>query len=150
MIRFFDASALAKRYVDEPQSEEARRFFAAGIPAASRLSEVELTSALVRRWRAGELSQAERDRALGMVREDFTALTVVELVPEVAALACRLLPRHALRAGDAVQLASCLYLERKLGRAVEFVGFDERLGEAAAQEGLAAPAAGSPPAPDSP
>jgi len=143
VIRFFDASALVKRYVEEPQSAEARRLLSAGIPAASRLSEVEITSALVRRWRAGDLSKEERDRALGAVREDFAALTVVELVPEVATLACRLFPRHPLRAGDAVQLASCLYLERKLGRAVEFVAFDERLGEAAAREGLASPAADS-------
>ena len=140
MIRFFDASALAKRYVEEPHAGEIRRLLSEGIPAASRLSEVEITSALIRRWRDGDLPEGERDRALDAVKEDFTALTVVELVPEVAALAGRLLLSHRLRAGDAVQLASCLYLKKKIGRAIEFVAFDGRLGEAAGREGLAAPA----------
>ena len=140
MIRFFDASALAKRYVEEPHSRDVRRLLAEGIAAASRLSEVEITSALIRRWREDELPEAERDRALDAVREDFTALTVVELAPEIVALARFLLLRHRLRAGDAVQLASCLFLRKRVGRAVDFVAFDGQLGEAAGREGLALPA----------
>jgi len=139
VIRYFDASALVKRYVEEPQGDAVRRLLQEGIPAASRLSQVEVASALVRRWREGDLSEGDRDRALDAVREDFAALNVVELVPEVAALAPRLLLRHRLRAADAVQLASSLYLKRKVGRAVEFVAFDGRLQEAAEREGLAAP-----------
>lgn len=137
MIRYFDASALAKRYVEEADSEQVRRFLSQGIPATCRLSEVEITSALIRRWREGDLGEDERDRALRAVREDFSALTVVELVPEVVALAGHLLLRHRLRAADAVQLSSCLYLRRKIGRAIELVAFDGRLGEAAGREGLA-------------
>ena len=143
MIRFFDASALVKRYVDEPQAETLRRLLGEGIPTASRLSQVEVASALVRRWREGDLSEEERDRALSAVREDFGALNVLEIVPEVAALAPRLLVRHRLRAADALQLASSLYLKKKVGRAVEFVAFDDRLAEAAAAEGLVSPAPAS-------
>ena len=136
MIRYFDASALVKRYVDEPEGEEVLRLLADAIPATSRLSEVEIASALIRRWREGDLSAAERDRALAALAADLAAMNVVELAPEISALAIRLLLRHGLRAGDAVQLASSSYLQRKVGRTVELVAFDRRLVEAAAREGL--------------
>lgn len=136
MIRYFDASALVKRYVDEPQGEAVRGLLASAIPATSRLSEVEIASALLRRWREGDLSAEERDRALTALAADLAAMNVVELGPEVSALAIRLLERHGLRAGDAVQLASSSYLQKKIGREVEFLAYDRRLVEAAAREGL--------------
>jgi predicted nucleic acid-binding protein len=58
------------------------------------------------------------------------------MIPEIAAQARALLARHPLRAGDAIQLASCLYLERELREAVPFVAFDQRLSDAARAEGL--------------
>lgn len=61
----------------------------------------------------------------------------MELTPELAAEAQALLFRHALRSGDAVQLASCLYLQREIGERVPFAAFDERLMNAARAEGLA-------------
>jgi hypothetical protein len=143
LIRYFDASALVKRYVDEPEGEEVERLLADALPATSRLSEVEIASALIRRWREGDLSAAERDRALAALAADLAVMNVVELAPEVSALAIRLLERHGLRAGDAVQLASSAYLQRKIGRTVEFLAFDRRLVEAAAREGLT-PASPSP------
>jgi predicted nucleic acid-binding protein len=54
----------------------------------------------------------------------------------VSADAQSLLLRHALRSGDAVQLASCLYLQRETGERVPFAAFDERLNDAARAEGL--------------
>ena len=38
--------------------------------------------------------------------------------------------------GDAVQLASCLYLQREMSQPLPFVAFDARLAEAARHEGL--------------
>jgi predicted nucleic acid-binding protein len=136
LIRYFDASALVKRYVDEPEGMEVERLLANAIPATSRLSEVEIASALIRRWREGDLSAAERDRALAALAGDLAAMNIVELAPEVSALAIRLLERHGLRAGDAVQLASSAYLQKKVGKGIEFLAFDRRLNEAAAREGL--------------
>ena len=43
---------------------------------------------------------------------------------------------HALRSGDAVQLASCLYLQRELGQRVPLIAFDDRLNDAARAEGV--------------
>lgn len=113
-----------------------RRLLAAGQAAASRLSEVEVASALARRSREGAFSIRERDRALAAFMEDFAALIVVELTPEVAAGARDLLLRHRLRAGDAIQLASGLFLQRALRQPVPFVAFDDRLSSAARDEGM--------------
>lgn len=95
-----------------------------------------MASALTRRWREEAFGAAERDRALAALASDLTALTVVELVPAIAESARGLLLRHALRAGDALQLASCLYLREAVGETVAFAGFDDRLTGAAAKEGL--------------
>jgi hypothetical protein len=38
-----------------------------------------------------------------------------------------LLQRHSLRAGDAVQLASCLQLRDELDEPITLVAFDDRL-----------------------
>ena len=135
-MRYFDASALAKRYVRETGSVKVRRLLSAGIPATSRLSEVEIASALMRRTREGALSQEQRDRALAALDNDLAAMLLIELSPEVVTRAQALLRRHVLRAGDAIQLASCLHLKDELGEEVAMVAFDERLNAAARLEGV--------------
>ena len=67
---------------------------------------------------------------------DLPALAVVEMIPDITAEARALLVRHPLRAGDAIHLASCLYLQRELREPVPFVAFDQRLLEAARSEGV--------------
>jgi predicted nucleic acid-binding protein len=114
----------------------ARRLLKADPAATSRLSEVEVTSALVRRAREGAFPVEERDRALASLADDFATLIIVELTPEITGDARALLFRHRLRTGDAVQLASCLYLQRELSQSLPFVAFDDRLTEAAREEGL--------------
>jgi predicted nucleic acid-binding protein len=136
MTRYFDASALAKRYVRERGSTWVRRLLAAGRAATSRLSEVEVASALVRRERDGALTRRQRDRGLATLKDDVTALVIVELTSDITAAAKALLLRHQLRAGDAIQLASVLYLCRELEVSVPLVAFDERLVSAARAEGL--------------
>ena len=125
-----------KRYVREPGAVAVRRFLKSDSGAASRLSEVEVASALVRRAREGAFTVAERDRALASLADDLATLIIVEFTPEITADARALLTRHRLRAGDAVQLASCLYLQRELSQPLPFVAFDDRLAEAAGHEGL--------------
>jgi uncharacterized protein len=113
-----------------------RRLLKGDPGAASRLSEVEVASALVSRAREGSFTVKERDRALASLADDLATLIIVEFTPEITAAARALLLRHRLRAGDAVQLASCLYLQRELGEPIPFVAFDDRLAEAARHEGL--------------
>ena len=125
-----------KRYVREPGATLVRRLLKTDPGAASRLSEVEVASALVRRARDGAFTEKERDRALASLANDLATLVIVEFTPEITTEARALLLRHRLRASDAVQLASCLYLQREMGQPLPFVAFDARLAEAAQDEGL--------------
>jgi len=136
VIVYVDASALAKRYVREAETETVNLVLESELPVISRLTEVEVVSALARRCREGALPAGERDRALEALRRDLATLHVVEITAPVARLGCELLLRHALRAGDALQLAACLFLRDSVGRPVAFLAYDDRLGRAAAAEGL--------------
>ncbi|MBI3493169.1 MAG: type II toxin-antitoxin system VapC family toxin [Acidobacteria bacterium] len=136
MIRYFDASALVKRYVREPGSSTVRRCLRSDRAVTSRLSEVEVVSALARLTREKAISDRERDRGLQRLADDFQRLWVVELIPEVVTLARALLARRALRAADAIQLASCLYIRNELSEPVPLVVYDDRLANAAIAEGV--------------
>jgi len=133
-MRYFDASALAKRYVREKGSLKVRRLLASERPATSRYSAVEVASALARRVREGAVSGEDCARALAALRQDLTAMLLVELTTEVVTRALSLLQRHSLRAGDAVQLASCLQLRDELEEPITLVTFDDRLTAAARKE----------------
>jgi uncharacterized protein len=130
---------LVKRYVREPETDFVRRLLSVGTAASSRLSEVEISSAVVRRCRGGAISPKSRDAILSVLREDFATLYVVEFSAVISRLCHDLLVRRSLRAGDAIQLASCIHLRDQLGQPTEFVAYDRRLNEAAAAEGLEVP-----------
>ena len=125
-----------KRYVDEKGSAGVRAILGRRPVATSRLSEVEVASALARRCREGTLAQRDLDRALSALHADIRAIALVELVAEVTQAAIGLLARHSLRTGDSIQLASCLYLRRQTTEEVRLLAFDARLNEAARGEGL--------------
>ncbi len=136
-MRYFDASALAKRYVREKGSVKVRRLLSSDLAATSRYSAVEIASALARRAREGAVSHEDRERTLAALQVDLGAMLIVELTAEVVIRAQALLQRHSLRAGDAVQLASCLRLREELEDDVSLVAFDERLVAAARKERIA-------------
>ena len=133
---YFDASALAKRYVREKGSLKVRRLLGSGVPVTSRYSAVEIASALARRVREGAIPAEDGERALAALNEDLTAMLVVELTPAIVTRAQTLVRRHPLRAGDAVQLASCLELGDELEEPITLVAFDDRLAAAARKEKL--------------
>jgi hypothetical protein len=112
------------------------RLLTTGGAATSRLSEVEIVSALARRARDGDIAPADSHRAIVALSADLAALHIVELLSEVTTQARALLQRHALRAADAIQLASCLYLAEQLGEPIPLVAFDNRLRAAARAEHL--------------
>ncbi|MCC7537132.1 MAG: type II toxin-antitoxin system VapC family toxin [Deltaproteobacteria bacterium] len=135
MIRYFDASAFAKRYIHSEGSRDVNRWLRAHGAATSRLTEAEISSALARRVRDGTLSARARARALDLLRSDLRRVHVVELLPAVVEGVHDLLERHPLRAADALHLAAALALHARLGR-TQFVVYDQRLAEAARAERL--------------
>jgi predicted nucleic acid-binding protein len=136
-VRFFEASAIVKRYVRERQRTEVRRLMRVGEMAVSRLSEVEVISAFARVARETVMSHTQRDRAAAAFVADLDSWHVVEVTPEVTATARRLLMQHSLRSGDAVQLASALILQAGIGQALlAVVAYDQRVLDAARAEQL--------------
>jgi predicted nucleic acid-binding protein len=131
-----------KRYVDEPGSDRVRTLLQRHRVATSRLSEVEVASALARRSRERTLDRRDLDRALSALRDDIHVIAVVEVVPAITQAAIGLVARHPLRTGDSIQLASCLHLQRQVRDEVHLLAYDERLNTAGRAEGLVLATAG--------
>jgi len=137
VIQFLDSSALVKRYIQERGSELIRSLVSRRRDiATSRLSYVEISAALFRRARAGDLSEESVKRHVGRLARDLEEVQIVEIRPPVLELAVELVQRHPLRAYDAVQLASALRLVRGAGLPVAFVCADSALSRAAGREGM--------------
>lgn len=136
-MRFFDSSAVVKAYQTEVHSAQVRGWLAAPDVATSRLTDVEVASALSRLAREGAMSADRVHDALFSFRADVRKWQVVELTPDVVSIATRLLGQHPLRASDAIQLASALVLQHELGLPLDaFVVYDRRLADAARREHL--------------
>lgn len=135
-MRYFDASAVVKRFVREPGSADVDRWLRELVPATSRITLVEIVSAAARRARAGELSQKSLHRVRTALEADGRRYTLIELTSHIATRAQDLSVARALRANDAIQLASALALRDRIGRPMAFVCYDERLCAAARAEGL--------------
>jgi predicted nucleic acid-binding protein len=137
VITYVDASALVKRYVTEPWSEQTAELTAtAAAVATSLVSRAEVAAALARAARGGLL--AERDarrvqRTFAAEWPDFIRLPVTEaVVMRAQALAWD----HSLRGYDAIQLASGLNWQESVGADILFATFDRPLWKAAREAGL--------------
>jgi predicted nucleic acid-binding protein len=109
----------------------------AGAVMVSRLSVVEVASAIHRRTRGGLLPLRARDAALGALLGDAETWNFIELTDRVADRAVLLMGRHGITSGDAIQLASALAARDDVGGEFgRFVAYDARLLAAARTEGL--------------
>ena len=141
---YFDASALSKRYVEEPGTDWVRGLTASAADntiLTARITMVEVYSALARRRREGSVPDADcLVAAQAFTQHCTTEYELVELDEAAVKLARDLLDRHSLRANDAIQLASALIAETVLIAAglphLMFISSDQRLNAAAAGEGL--------------
>lgn len=136
-MRFWDSSALIPLIIQETSTNAQRQLLVQDQDIAFWWgSETECHSALNRRFRDGSLSIDELQYSRQLLREVLARS--LEIVPTGAlkASACRLLAVHPLRAADALQLAASL--EWVQGNPInrEIVCLDERLRQAAKQEGF--------------
>jgi uncharacterized protein len=128
---------LVKRYVEERGSDVVRSLLRKkGEVAVSRVTAVELSAALARRAREGSVALDVAQRQAQRFLADLAHLRVVEVRPALVERAADLVWRHALRAYDALQLASGLLLRDTTGLALTFICSDGDLRDAAAAEGL--------------
>ncbi|HEX4609292.1 MAG TPA: type II toxin-antitoxin system VapC family toxin [Urbifossiella sp.] len=140
---FFDTSAISKHYQAETGTAKVDALLSVGGTGQliSRLSVVELHSALAKKVRTGHLSQGDFLLLARRFRGDVATrrLRVVRLLVAHFQSAERLIRRigltQNLRTLDAVQLAVALSLNEP-GRPITFVCADHALCAIAAAEGL--------------
>lgn len=135
MALYLDTSALVKLYVEEAGSADVRRFLdQAPRIMTSRMTYVEARAAFARRCREGALSRGYYAQIIRDLEHEWQAYVLLEVTEPIIRTAGDLAERHALRAYDALHLATALSVRREAQ--LEFVGADERLIAAAAKEGL--------------
>lgn len=137
MVRFWDTSALVPLVVEEAPSTACRRLLRdKATIAVWALTRTEMTSAVWRRRRAGDLEASAMQRVLERIAAlaaHWTEITDLDLVRDRAE---RLLGQHALRSADALQLAAALVLTRERPRNHDLVTADGDLACAAISEGF--------------
>ena len=138
MAAFADASALVKRYVDEAGHDLLDPGSALVVSALSR---VEVASAIRRKERLGELAPDLSSLLCAVVDADFEqrrpgAPVSLSVTSDMLRHAAQLTGRHALRSGDAIQLAAALEAREQVPACDSIICFDARLRAAAADEGF--------------
>jgi len=136
-VRYWDASALVPLIVVETDTQLVRAWLSEDEAIVTWIwSRTEVTSAIERRTRQGEISSSQRRQILE--RLDALASTWDEIsdVLAVRSKAEELLSRHPLRAADAGQLSAALLLQEYVGATLSFACLDQRLRAAALIEGL--------------
>lgn len=137
MILFCDTSALVKLYIAEDGSKATRRLAqAAEILSVSRIAWAEFHAAAAQRARMVPADEPGLDEARQALADQWADFLVVEVSQPVVELAGEYADLYALRAYDAVQLATASYLATKSGQDVKFACFDKRLNKAAAALGI--------------
>ncbi len=144
-VYFFDTSGIVKRYIREMGTawvQAVTAQTAGNLIFLARITAVEVTSAVTRRQRAGDISLADAATILGQFRLDLLSeYALIEITPSLLANAMRLAEIHGLRAYDAVQLGVAVELHsQRLGGGlppITLVSSDQELNTAARAAGLA-------------
>lgn len=132
MKTFFDSSAFAKRYVEEPGSQAVDSLCQGATEVAlSVLCVPEIISALNRRVREGLLTGREYTEIKQYLSQDIRDAVIVNLVPQVVSTCTKILESSPVRAADALQIACALEWDTEL-----FVSSDKRQISAARKAGL--------------
>lgn len=135
MIAYFDTSALVKLFLrDERGADVAARVWdASDVVFTSRIAYPEARAALAAAHRLGRLTAIALARARDALADVFVQLTVVELSAPLSESAGDVAERFALRAFDAVHLASALTIA---DAPTSLVTWDDQLANAARMAGL--------------
>lgn len=135
MIGYLDTSALVKLLLRDEDDRETARTLIAAMDASftSRIAYPEARAALAAARRAGRLAPRAYPSALRDLDRAVGSFRIVELHPALARAAGDIAERFALRALDAVHLASALALG---GSDTVVVTWDRTLASAAAAAGL--------------
>lgn len=136
-MRYWDSSAILPLVVDEVRSADMLALID-GDPAIVTWwgSRVECVSALARLEREQSLALPNMRAAIARLEAWSREWIEVPAIDDVRTHASRLLRTHALRAADALQLASAIVASDFEPSALAFVSLDVRLSAAAEREGF--------------
>ena len=136
-MRFWDSSAIVPLLVDQPESAAARAAFEHHPQMLVWWGTgVECISALARLERERRIMPQDVAAASGRLAGFAGPSDEVRPSERVRLLAFRVLRTHALRAGDAFQLAAAIVAADDNPRSLPFVTLDDRLARAAEREGF--------------
>jgi predicted nucleic acid-binding protein len=137
---YLDASGLVKAYLAETGSPEVAAAAAVATAVATNIvGYAETRGALARALREGRIDAARHAATVILFDADWPAFAVVEADGTLVRDAARLIDRHvahALRAFDAIHLASALLFAGGQPATVTFACWDLRLWRAARDEGF--------------
>ena len=132
MKTFFDTSAFAKRYVEEPGSQAVDALcMGATELALSIVCIPEIISAMTRLVRERKLSRQNYEMAKLRLSEDVEDVAIVNLTSPVISTCTAILEASPVRAVDAIHIACAVAWEAEL-----FVSADKRQIAAARRAGL--------------
>jgi predicted nucleic acid-binding protein len=137
VILYLDASALVKLYVEEEGAVRARDAAReAEVVATCEVAYVEARAALARRFRERGLSRSGYRQAVRDLDADWPRFFLVAAGGSLVIEAGVLAERYALRAYDALHLASGLATKGDSDEDAVFACWDRHLARAAAKAGL--------------
>lgn len=136
-MRYRDSSALGPLLVAEPGTDQARSWLADDdLIVTWSWTRVEITCAIERRTRDGQLSRQQRHQVLGRLNEFAETCDEVHETLAVSDRTRLLLARYPLRAADAGRLGAATLVNDQVNGSLMFLSFDIRQSEAAELEGL--------------
>lgn len=136
-MRFWDTSAIVPLLIDEPERAAVLGAFEFDPMVVTWWGTgVECASAIARQQRDEVLDRRDFERALSRLDALAASWQEIEPTDHLRRSAIRMLRVHALRAGDALQLAAALRAAEDHPASLPFVTYDNRLAHAATREGF--------------
>ena len=137
MILYLDSSALVKRYVTEPGSDEVlRQIEGAEVVGTSAISLTEVAAALAKAVRLSLLPREVGELAYQVFRREWPDLVRLPVSEAALERAAALTWTSGLRGYDAVQLAAAVIWQEAVEEPVSFSTFDRQLWAASGAAGL--------------
>lgn len=109
MIAYVDSSLFLKLLFLEEGTPSAEQLWDSGSHLmSSRLLRIETRAALARGHREGRLFRKSNGQTMAMYEDLWSRISVVELTPSLAELACEISETTGLRSLDAIHLSSAI------------------------------------------
>jgi predicted nucleic acid-binding protein len=115
-----------KNYVREAGSSRVRGLLTRYEFLSSAVTPIELQSAVQRRHRQREITQANYNSIISRVANDRSYWRLVEVIPQLLSKAEELVKTENVRTLDAIHIASAIIIQESFAAPLPFISADER------------------------